>query len=132
MHEVRAPFTDTPLGYLPLCGQPEVSVAVNRARLAAESWAPMSPDRRTEPLRRFHDLVLQRQDEILDIVQLETGKARAHAFEEVADVAIVTRHYLFRAPGLLAPRHRRGVVPGLTRVAEIRRPKGVVGITPLS
>jgi acyl-CoA reductase-like NAD-dependent aldehyde dehydrogenase len=128
MHEVRAPFTDTPLGYLPLCGQPEVSVAVNRARLAAESWAPMSPDRRTEPLRRFHDLVLQRQDEILDIVQLETGKARAHAFEEVADVAIVTRHYLFRAPGLLSPRRRRGVVPGLTRVTEIRRPKGVVGI----
>lgn len=128
MHEVRAPFTDTPLGYLPLCGQPEVSVAMNRARLAAESWARMSPDRRTAPLQRFHDLVLQRQDEILDIVQLETGKARAHAFEEVADVAIVTRHYLFRAPGLLAARRRRGVVPGLTRVTEIRRPKGVVGI----
>jgi succinate-semialdehyde dehydrogenase/glutarate-semialdehyde dehydrogenase len=128
MHEVRAPFTDTPLGHLPLCGEAEVTVAVGRACVAAEAWARVSPDRRTGPLQRFHDLVLERQDEILDIVQLETGKARAHAFEEVADVAIVTRYYLFRAPGLLAPRRRRGVVPGLTRVTEYRKPKGVVGI----
>jgi succinate-semialdehyde dehydrogenase/glutarate-semialdehyde dehydrogenase len=128
MHEVRAPFTDTPLGHLPLCGEAEVTVAVDRGRLAARAWASVPPDQRTGPLQRFHDLVLERQDEILDIVQLETGKARAHAFEEVADVAIVTRHYLFRAPGLLSPRRRRGVVPGLTRVTEVRKPKGVVGI----
>jgi len=128
MHEVRAPFTDTPLGHLPLCGEAEVRVAVGRARLAAAEWARAPTSRRTEPLRRFHDLVLKRQDEILDIVQLETGKARSHAFEEVADVAIVTRHYVSRAPGLLAPRRRRGVVPGLTRVTEVRKPKGVVGI----
>ena len=128
MHEVRAPFTDTPLGHLPLCGEAEVRVAVGRARPSAAEWARVPASRRTEPLRRFHDLVLKRQDEILDIVQLETGKARSHAFEEVADVAIVTRHYVSRAPGLLAPRRRRGVVPGLTRVTEVRKPRGVVGI----
>ena len=44
-------------------------------------------------LLRFHDLVLARQDEILDLVQLESGKARRHAFEEVLDVAIVARYY---------------------------------------
>ena len=128
MYEVRAPFTDEPLGHLLLCGEPEVAVAVRRARLAAAEWALVPPGRRTEPLRRFHDLVLERQDEVLDIVQLETGKARAHAFEEVGDVAIVTRHYVARAPGLLGSRRRRGVVPGLTRVTEVRKPKGVVGI----
>jgi succinate-semialdehyde dehydrogenase/glutarate-semialdehyde dehydrogenase len=128
MHEVRAPFTDAPLGYVPLCGVAEVEAAVRRAHPAAEAWSQVPPRRRTAPLERFHDLVLARQDEILDIVQLETGKARTHAFEEVADVAIVTRHYLVRGPGLLAPRRRRGVVPGLTRVTEIRKPKGVVGI----
>ena len=128
MHEVRAPFTDGPLGHLPLCGEPEVALAVHRARLAGAGWARVPPNRRAEPLQRFHDLVLDRQDEILDIVQLETGKARAHAFEEVADVAIVTRYYAVRGPGLLASRRRRGVIPGLTRVTEIRRPKGVVGI----
>ena len=44
-------------------------------------------------LLRFHDLVLARQDEILDLVQIESGKARRHAFEEVLDVAIVARYY---------------------------------------
>ena len=33
-------------------------------------------------------IVLDRQDEGLDILQLETGKARRHAFEEVLDLAL--------------------------------------------
>ena len=36
-------------------------------------------------LLRYHDIVLARQDEILDLVQLEAGKARRHALEEVLD-----------------------------------------------
>ncbi len=128
MHEVVAPFTGAPLGRLPPCGEAEVAVAMSRARLAAAAWTRIPPARRSESLKRFHDLVLQRQDEVLDIVQLETGKARSHAFEEVADAAIVSRYYAVRAPRLLARRRRRGAVPGLTRVTEIRKPKGVVGI----
>ncbi|SLJ81650.1 succinate-semialdehyde dehydrogenase [Mycobacteroides abscessus subsp. abscessus] len=42
---------------------------------------------RVAVLRRLHDIVLAEQDTILDIVQTETGKSRAHAFDEVADVA---------------------------------------------
>ena len=56
MHEVRAPFTDEPLGHLPLCGEPEVAVAVRRARVAAAEWARVPPGRRTEPLQRFHEI----------------------------------------------------------------------------
>lgn len=128
MHEVLQPFTGAPLGTLPLCGQREIAVAVDRARIAAAEWARVPPSRRSELLTGFHDRVLRGKDEVLDIVQLETGKSRAHAFEEVADVAIVSRYYAVRAPRLLARRRRRGAVPGLTRVTEIRKPKGVVGI----
>ena len=42
---------------------------------------------------RFHDLLLERQNEVLDIIQLETGKARRHAFEEILDTAVVCRYY---------------------------------------
>ncbi len=128
MHEVLEPFTGTPLGTLPLCGEREVAAAFGRARVAAAEWVRVPPARRSEMLTRFHDLVLRRQDEILDIVQLETGKARAHAFEEVADAAIVSRYYAVRAPRLLARRRRQAAIPGLTRVTQIRKPKGVVGI----
>jgi succinate-semialdehyde dehydrogenase/glutarate-semialdehyde dehydrogenase len=72
--------------------------------------------------------VLARQDEVLDLVQLETGKARRHAFEEVVDVALNARHYARTARRELAPARRPGLVPGLSQVQELRHPKGVVGI----
>ena len=57
---------------------------------------------------RLHDLVFAHQDQLLDLVQLESGKARAHAFEEVVDVALVARHYARRAAAYLAPRRSAG------------------------
>lgn len=128
MHEVLAPFTGTTLGHVPLCGEPEVAAAMVRARAAAGAWRKVPPVARAKVFRRFRELVLDRQREILDIVQLETGKARAHAFEEVADVAVTAGYYSARAPGLLTPKQRRGLLPGLTRVTELRVPHGVVGV----
>ena len=78
---------------------------------------------------RLHDLVLDRQDEVLDLVQLETGKARRHALEEVRRRR-AHRPPLRRAPArryLRAGRHT-GLVPVLSTAHELRHPKGVVGI----
>jgi len=72
--------------------------------------------------------VLRRQDEVLDLIQLENGKARRHAFEEVVDVALNARHYARTARRDLAPARRAGLVPVLSQVQELRHPKGVVGI----
>ncbi|MBK3647616.1 hypothetical protein JHN46_44290, partial [Streptomyces sp. MBT33] len=36
---------------------------------------------RAAVLLRFHDLVLERQAEVLDLIQLETGKARRAAWK---------------------------------------------------
>ena len=47
-----------------------------------------------------HDMVLQRQDEVLDLIQLESGKARTHAFEEVAH-GHRSRWYARRGPAML-------------------------------
>lgn len=127
-HEVRCPFTDTPLGELPLADAERVAEAFRRARAAQSGWARRTPAERSAPLRRFHDLVLDRRDEALDILQLETGKARRHAFEELLDVPLTTAYYVARAPGLLRPACRRGVLPVLTRTVEHRRPWGVVGL----
>jgi succinate-semialdehyde dehydrogenase / glutarate-semialdehyde dehydrogenase len=77
---------------------------------------------------RFHDLVLRRQDEVLDIIQLENGKARTHAFEEVADVCLTARYYAHTAEQYLSPKRRQGVLLRLTEVWEHHPPKGLVGI----
>src|SRR5262249_15911005 len=76
---------------------------------------------------RFHDLLLARQNEVLDLIQLETGKARRHAFEEVLDTAVVCRYYARHARSLLRPRRRRGAFPVLTKTWEVRVPYGVAG-----
>ncbi len=53
-------------------------------------------------LLRFHDLLLRRESEVLDLIQLETGKTRLHAHEEVQAVAVAARHYGRKAPALPA------------------------------
>ena len=124
----RAPFSGAPLAELPVSTPEDVVAAVARARSAQPAWAARSVRERAAVLLRLHDLVLARRAELLDLVQLEAGKARAHAYEELADVAINARWYARHGRALLADVRHPGLVPGLTRVTEVRQPKGVVGI----
>jgi succinate-semialdehyde dehydrogenase/glutarate-semialdehyde dehydrogenase len=123
-----APFSGAPMAELPLSTPDDVRDAVARARAAQPAWAARTPRDRARVLLRLHDLVLQRQAEALDLIQVETGKARAHAYEEIADVAINARWYARRGPDLLADRRRPGLVPLLTAVTQVAHPMGVVGV----
>ncbi|HUI58356.1 MAG TPA: succinic semialdehyde dehydrogenase [Bryobacteraceae bacterium] len=125
--EVHAPFTGALLGAIPAAREADLERAVGLARSAQPVWAARRYAARGRIFLRFHDLLLQRQDEVLDLIQLETGKARAHAFEEVLDTAITARYYALRAEKFLRPRRRKGALPLLTRTWEIRTPVGVVG-----
>ncbi len=126
--EITQPFTGKPLGSVPRCGPEDVGVAIERARAAQEQWRRTSFAERRRIFLRYHDLVLDRQDELLDLLQLESGKARRHAFEEILDVAIVARYYANTAERHLKPRRRRGALPLLTEAWEYHHPLGVVGI----
>jgi succinate-semialdehyde dehydrogenase/glutarate-semialdehyde dehydrogenase len=126
--EVEQPFTGGLLGVVPRCAVEDVAPAIARARAAQSAWARTSFAERKAILLRFHDLILRRQDEILDLLQLESGKARRHAFEEVLDVAIVARYYANTAAKHLRSQRRRGALPLLTATYEHHHPLGVVGI----
>ena len=93
---------------------------------------PASPVvERARILLAFHDLLIANAHEILDIIQLETGKARRHALEEVLDTAVTARYYAHAAADFLRPRRRQGALPVLTQTVEYHHPKGVVGfVTP--
>jgi succinate-semialdehyde dehydrogenase/glutarate-semialdehyde dehydrogenase len=125
---VEIPFTGEELGRVPRCTAASVRKAVARARTEQQAWAERSFGERAAVFVRLHDLILDQQDEILDLVQLETGKARKHAFEEVADVALVARYYAHHSERHVGPQRRRGVLPGLTSAWEYHLPRGVVGI----
>ncbi|MER6098674.1 succinic semialdehyde dehydrogenase [Streptomyces sp. NPDC001728] len=123
----HTPFTGAKLADLPESTPEDVAEAFTRARAAQKAWAATPVKARAAILLRFHDLVLQRQSEVLDLIQLETGKARLHAHEEVQAVAVAARHYGRKAPSYLRPKRHTGVVPTLTKVTELRQPRGVVG-----
>lgn len=123
----HTPFTGEKLADLPESTPEDVATAFERARAAQERWAKVPVKQRAAVLLRFHDLVLRRQAEVLDLIQLETGKARLHAHEEVQAVTVTARHYGRKAHAYLKPKARTGVVPTLTKVTELRQPRGVVG-----
>ncbi|MFF3944409.1 succinic semialdehyde dehydrogenase [Streptomyces sp. NPDC001902] len=123
----HTPLTGEKLAELPESTPEDVAAAYDRAREAQKAWAATPVRRRAAVLLRFHDLVLARQSEVLDLIQLETGKTRLHAHEEVLAVAVAARHYGVKAPSYLRPKRHTGAVPALTKVRELRHPRGVVG-----
>ncbi|MDQ4084436.1 MAG: succinic semialdehyde dehydrogenase [Actinomycetota bacterium] len=123
-----APFTGQPVASVPRSGVEDVATAFERAREAQQRWARVPLALRAEALLRLHDLVLDRQQQVMDLIQWESGKARKHAFEETAHVAMTARYYARTARRHLDTSRRLGVYPVLTRVDVNRLPKGVVGI----
>ena len=91
----------------------------------------MSLAARARVVRRFHDLVLDGRNRILDTIQSESGKARRDAFAEIVTVAGTARYYLANAADHLKVKRRQPAVPAITSAEIVYKPHGVVGlITP--
>src|SRR4051794_29796663 len=107
------PITGQPLAMIPQSSAADLKEAFARARRAQRAWARTSLEHRSQLLLRLHDLVLDRQDEIMDLICWESGKARKHAYDEPLHVALTARYYARTASRHLAPQRRAGVAPGL-------------------
>ena len=125
---VEAPFTGAVLAEVPQGAPADVESACAAARAAQAEWTALPVAERAAVLLRYHDLVLANAPEILDLIQLESGKARIHAFEEVLDVAIQARYYGHVAEQFLRPQRAQGALPVLTSTRVHHRPRGVIGI----
>ena len=124
--EVLAPFTESLVATVPAATHDDVQDVVAVAAAAQKSWARTPMRQRVAVLSRFHDLLIERADIALDLVQLEAGKARIPAFEEVYDTIATTRYYMKTGPALLRRRRRAVSFPGFTTAYEYRHPHGVV------
>ena len=125
---VRMPFNGEVLGDVPICTAEDVQLALRDAHLAQPCWAATSLLHRKAIFLRFHDLVMKNCDGLLDLLQMEAGKTRLNALDEVCDVAINARHYAYHARQYLRPRRRKGLLPIFTRALELHPPLGVVGL----
>jgi succinate-semialdehyde dehydrogenase / glutarate-semialdehyde dehydrogenase len=125
---VTCPFNGQPLAVIPQSSPADVAEAFARARKAQEEWAATPLKERADKLLNLHDLILDRQDEITDLICWESGKSRKHAFDEPLHVAMTARYYARTSDRHLGPSRRVGIVPVLTQVEVNRVPKGIVGI----
>ncbi|GAB3851449.1 succinic semialdehyde dehydrogenase [Nocardioides maradonensis] len=125
---LMSPLDGAPIAQIPQSSADDVADAFARARAAQVEWARTSLEHRSEALLRLHDIVLDRLPEVLDLITLESGKARKHAYDEALHVALTARYYARTGHRHLDSQRRSGVIPVLTRVDHNRIPKGVVGI----
>jgi len=132
--QLRSPVTLEPTGELVCANAEDVASAIERAWAAQPAWAATSMKERRAIVERALQLVLERQDEIIDTVVAETGKARTDAMSmEVFSVADSLCYYAKNAEKFLKPRKRK--VHGILGIAKqlriVYKPLGVVGlITP--
>jgi succinate-semialdehyde dehydrogenase/glutarate-semialdehyde dehydrogenase len=124
----RAPFTGEELITYPISTEADVEEAFARARVAQRLWAQRPVAERARIIGRIHHEAFARQDELMDLLQIEAGKARYDAFAEAAAVAVYARYISRTAPKVLGRHARQGVVPIVTKAYEVRHPRGIVGL----
>lgn len=107
----------------------DVANALHRARAAAKLWSAMGYRARKKILLRWCALLLERSQEIKDLVSLETGKPLSDAQLEV----VLATHHLGwaarNAERILSPSHRNAGLLMANMAAKVERPPlGVVGV----
>lgn len=128
---VVSPFSEEEIGRMADGNGEDVLGAVGRARAAQARWSTVSPGARATVLYRYHDTLIERADEAMDLIQLEAGKSRIAAFEEVYEAIATARYYAKTGPKLLRRKRRAVSLPLFTKTWEYRHPLGVIGnITP--
>src|SRR5687767_14304366 len=124
-----APATGELLGEVPIASRDDVRNAIARARKAQAAWGVLPVEERCTRLLRFRDAIVDRSDEIVDVVSKECGKPRHDVLShEVFITADLLTYYCKNAPRILAPReldlhllkHKKAVVHYSAR--------GVVGV----
>jgi acyl-CoA reductase-like NAD-dependent aldehyde dehydrogenase len=132
--QLRSPVTLERTGELVCANSEDVASAIARARAAQPSWAATPMKARAAIVERALQIVLERQDEIIDTVVKETGKARTDAMSmEVFSVADQLCYYAKNAEKFLKPRKRKvhGILGLMKQLRILYKPLGVIGlITP--
>src|ERR1700712_1381095 len=121
-------YTGEVITTLPQSTPADIETAFAHAREAQQAWSQWPVKKRLKVFKKFHQLLLEHNTTIVDLIQAESGKARRMAFDETCDPAMWTPHSPRPAAKVPKPVTRGGPVPVVSSSTEIRQPKGVVGI----
>lgn len=82
--DVTNPANGQTIGTVPKSGKAETRRAIEAAEKAFQSWKKTSANERSKLLRRLHDLILENQDPLAELLTMEQGKSLTEAKGEIA------------------------------------------------
>jgi len=136
-YDVMNPATEQVVGHAPECSRQDAEAAAAAARDAFPAWSRTTPAERAALLSRAADLLMARNDELVPLVQAETGATmRVASTMQVPIVAQRFRRYAQMEPNQipLPPQQAQATAlapGGIVGAVAIRQPVGVVAcITP--
>jgi len=128
---LASPVTLEPIGEIEVQTADDVAAALDIARKAQPDWALQPFSERARVMRRALDVLLARQEEFIEVVLRETGKARSEALMmEIYSVADAINYYAKNAAKILASEKKRlhGLMALMKQLRVVYRPLGVVGV----
>jgi len=128
---LASPATLDAIGEIEVQTEADVAAAVERARKAQPDWGTLPVEERARVMKRALDVLLERQEDVLDVVIQETGKPRTEALQmEVYAVCDAINYYSKNAGRFLATEKRRlhGLLSLMKQLRIVYRPLGVVGV----
>jgi len=81
--DVYNPSTGEIIAQVPLASREEVKQAIQIAKTAFPAWKKTSIGKRVEVLHRFRQLLIDRQDELIQVICEESGKTKEDAKGEI-------------------------------------------------
>jgi acyl-CoA reductase-like NAD-dependent aldehyde dehydrogenase len=122
------PVSGDLIGEVPVMSAGEVNDVIKRARRAQEAWALLGFEQRAERLFRFRDLLIERADEVVDLLARETGKPRFEALtHELSVVADQCTYFGKNAARFLRSKERALHLAKNRKAIVSYAPRGVIG-----
>ncbi|MDE0138949.1 MAG: NAD-dependent succinate-semialdehyde dehydrogenase [bacterium] len=121
--DVIDPATEQVLAAVSTAGIGQARLAVDAASEAAPGWAATAPRRRSDILRRAYDLMLEREEQLAELIILENGKSYADAIGEVRYGAEFFRWFSEEAVRIMG--EIRTAPRGDKRIVVLPEPVGV-------
>ena len=126
---VENPANGAIIGTVPRAGEVETNRAIKAAEVAMKSWKNKTAKERAAALRRWHDLMLENQEDLALIMTTEQGKPLAEAKGEIGFAASFLEWFAEEARRIYGD-----VIPSPNpdnRLVVVKQPVGVcAAITP--
>lgn len=122
------PVTGVELHSLTPFSATQVAMEFADARIQQPAWEALGAKARARIAAKLVDLLAKHSDRVMDQLQLETGKSRSHAFEEITGALGSISYYAKVTPKLMRRTKVRAGVPLMLSAFTEPQAVGVVGI----